>query len=221
MNIKSFREDLKKKTIKVLKDNPPLSPVTRLVQLNNKKVIWKDYSERSWWVKDTWGKLLISHESCMLKYLQGIKGIPKLIKQIDKYGFIAEYLNAESLDKFNRSMLTKDVFDNLKKAVSKMHKRGVVHLDLGQRRNIMLDKDHTPYFLDFANAFRFRQDAFGFKQFFKLLCTIDYNALLKFKHRFFPESLSDKEKKELKRFFFIRRFWIFKLKHHRVKDLVR
>ena len=220
MDVNEYRKYLLSKTIKVLKDHPPLSPIIRMLDLDGQKVIWKDYSERSCWVKDIWGKILISHECYILRRLAGIQGIPRLIKQADKYGFLSEYLEGEPLAHFKPDTLPIEVFKRFNQLVDRVHERGVVHLDLGQKRNILINKEYQPYFLDFANALYFRTEAFGFGQLFNLLCLIDRNALLKFKHRFFPHSLSNAEKQTLKRFLFIRRFWIFKLKKYRAKDNV-
>lgn len=220
MDVNEYRKYLLSKTIKILKDHPPLSPIIRIVELDGQKVIWKDYSERSFWVKDIWGSILINRECYIIKRLAGIKGIPQFIKQIDNYGFLTEYIEGEPLSHFKSNTLPLDVFERLNQLVDKIHNYGVVHLDLGQRRNILINKEYQPYFLDFANALYFRVDALGFGQLFNLLCRIDQNALLKFKHRFFPETLSLLEKQSLKRFMFIRRFWIFKPKKHRSKDEV-
>ena len=215
-----YRQYLLANAIKTLKDRPPLSPITRIVQLGDKKAIWKDYSERSFRVKDTWGKILINHECYIIKKLSSIEGIPRLIKQIDDYGFLMEYLEGEPLSHFKQETLPVEVFGKLDKLVDKIHSAGIVHLDLGQKRNILIDKNHNPHFIDFANALHFRKCAFGFNQLFNLLCLIDKNALLKFKHRFFPSILTDKEKKALKIFLFIRKFWILKPKKYRAKDKV-
>jgi predicted Ser/Thr protein kinase len=209
------------KIIQVLKDNPPLSPITRLVEYEGRKTVWKDYSERSCWVKDTWGRLLIRHEAESIKRLTGIKGIPRLIKTVGEYGFLQEYIDGEPLKKFRKETLPFSVFDKMSNLVETLHQRGVVHLDLGQKKNILLDKDYNPYFIDFANALYFRQEALGFNGLFKALCLIDYSALLKFKHRFFPETLTEKEKRWLKWFFFSRHFWILKPKTYRQKDKIK
>ncbi|MBI4834401.1 MAG: hypothetical protein HY811_06255 [Planctomycetes bacterium] len=208
------------KVIQVLKDNPPLSPITRLVEYEGRKAVWKDYSERSFWVKDIWGKLLIRHEAQSIKRLEGIKGIPRLIKRVGEYGFLMEHIEGEPLKKFKKETLPFSVFGKMSGLVKKLHQRGVVHLDLGQKKNILLDKEYNPYFIDFANALYFRKDALGFNALFKMLSLIDYSSLLKFKHRFFPETLTEKEKRRLKWFFFSRHFWIFKPKTYRQKDKV-
>lgn len=206
------------KIIKILKDKPPFSPVLKLVELNGQKVVWKDFSERPWEIKNTWGRLLINHECSILKRLSGVKGIPRLIGKLNDYGFMVEYIEAEPLNKFKPETLNLLVFQKLSQLVEEIHQRGVVHLDLGQRRNILLDKNLQPYFVDFANALYIRKNAFGFKHLFNLLALIDHSALLKFKHRYFPQELTSCERRYLKWFFFTRKFWIFKPKKYRPKD---
>lgn len=213
-----YRELLNGKVIKLIKDHPPFSPVLKLLEFNGQKVIWKDYSSRANWIKNTWGKWLINHECSILKRLTAVKGVPRLIQRLDNYGFLAEYLEGEPLNKFKPATLPFEVFKSLNHLIQEIHNHGVVHLDLGQRRNILIGKKYQPYFVDFANALYFRTSAYVFRQLFNLLCLIDRNALLKFKHRLFPQLVTDREKWALKWFFFSRQFWIFKPKKYRTKD---
>ncbi|MEK7448394.1 MAG: RIO1 family regulatory kinase/ATPase [Planctomycetota bacterium] len=217
----TLREKLNRNAIKVLKDNPPLSPVTKLIDLDGRKVVLKDYSQRAWWVKDVWGRLLINHEYYILKRLAGQPGVPKAVSLVDEYAFLSEYINGQPLSKFKPDTLPPIFFEYLTEEIKKIHAGGVVHLDLGQKKNIMADEKFRPFFIDFANALYFRREAFGFKQLFDLLCLIDRGALLKFKHRLFPGLLTRSEKKFLKRFLTIRRLWIFKRKKYRPKDVVK
>lgn len=215
-----IRNVLNSKVIKVLKDHPPLSPLLKLIEFAGGKVVWKDYSDRGGWVKYTWGRWLINHECYILKRLTGLEGVPRLIQRLDDYGFLAEYLEGEPLNKFKPATLPWETFSRLNRLVQEIHRRGVVHLDLGQRRNILISQDAQPYFVDFASALYFRTSASGFRQLFDLLCLIDHGALLKFKHRLFPHLVTDREKRMLKWFFFSRHFWIFKPKKYRIKDKI-
>lgn len=215
-----YQERFNSKVIKVFKDHPPFSPVLKLIEFNGQKAVWKDYSTRAGWIKDTWGKWLINHECYILKQLAGIKGIPRLIQKLDNYGFLLEYLEGEPLNKFKATSLPFEVFKSLDYLVQKIHRRGIVHLDLGQRRNILIGRNHQPYFVDFASALYFRTSACGFQQLFDLLCLIDHSALLKFKYRLFPQFVTNREKRILKWFFFSRRFWVFKPKKYRAKDKI-
>ena len=81
-----------------------------------------------------------------------------------------------------------------------MHGRGVVHLDLRQKKNIVVAGDR-PYLVDFANALQGRLTG--------KLRAIDVSVLLKFKQRNFPLLVTDEDREVLKNHKFLRKFWIF------------
>ena len=81
-----------------------------------------------------------------------------------------------------------------------MHARGVVHLDLRQRKNILIAGDR-PWLIDFANAMKGKLTA--------KLRGIDESALLKFKQRNWPHLITDDDREALKSHKFLRKFWIF------------
>jgi RIO-like serine/threonine protein kinase len=81
-----------------------------------------------------------------------------------------------------------------------MHERGVVHLDLRQRKNILVDGDR-PWVIDFANALRGRLAS--------KLAGVDESALLKWKQRNWPHLVTDADRASLKKHKFLRKFWIF------------
>jgi RIO-like serine/threonine protein kinase len=81
-----------------------------------------------------------------------------------------------------------------------MHARGVVHLDLRQKKNILVAGDR-PWLLDFANAVKGKLTA--------ALRAVDESALLKFKQRNWPHLVTDADRDALKSHKFLRKFWIF------------
>lgn len=207
--------------IKILKDHPPLSPILKSVEFNHRPMVLKDYATRSVFVKDTWGRFLINNESQILNHLKGIKGIPQFITKLDDYSFLMEYLEGDPLARFKTGELPYETYLKLTDLVRQVHERGVIHLDLGQRRNILIDKDFKPYLVDFANALYIRRHIACFNSIFKLLSRIDYRGLLKVKNRWFPGSLTAEEKSFLKKNYFLRKLWFFKPKKYRVKDIVQ
>jgi RIO-like serine/threonine protein kinase len=86
-----------------------------------------------------------------------------------------------------------------------MHERGVVHLDLRQRRNVIVTPDARPAILDFGGALCLRPGS----RLFAFLAEIDRSGVLKYKNRALPGSLSPQETQTLQRAERIRRFWPF------------
>jgi hypothetical protein len=81
-----------------------------------------------------------------------------------------------------------------------MHARGVVHLDLRQRKNILIAGEQ-PWLIDFANAWKGKLTA--------KLRAVDESALLKFKERNWPHLVTDADREAIKSHKFLRKFWIF------------
>ena len=205
--------------LEVIKDKSVLTPAVKLILYKDEKAIWKDYSTRPQLVKKSWGEILINNEYAILKKLEGITGIPKPIART-KNGFVVEYIQGTFLHKVKEGTLPYEIIQRLEKLIGEMHKRFVAHLDLAQRKNIIITNDFNPYIIDFANSLHIRPKNLLSRQIFKYLCLIDYGSLLKFKNRYFPEKMTPEDKKFLKRFWAIRRWWFLSPKTFRVKDKV-
>jgi predicted Ser/Thr protein kinase len=205
--------------IEVIKDKSILTPTIKLVDYQGKRVIWKDYSSKPFWVKMTWGEVLINNEFAILQRFKGIKGVPKVLTKT-QHGFLTEYIQGSFLHKFSSTDLPYEIIPKLQGLISEIHNRSVVHLDLAQRKNILIGDDLTPYIIDFANALYIRQKAIIWRELFNYLCLIDKGSLLKFKNRYFPDKMTEGDKKFLRRFWAIRRFWVFNPKTFRPKDKV-
>ena len=64
-----------------------------------------------------------------------------------------------------------------------MHERGVAHLDLRHRSNILAGEDGHPVLLDFASAICFRRGGWGARLLLPWLARIDRGALAKWEAR--------------------------------------
>jgi predicted Ser/Thr protein kinase len=188
------------------------------VEYKGEQVILKDYGKCSALTKTLWGKTLINNEAKILRHLASIKGIPRLVSQTDT-SLATEYIAGQSLGKL-KGRFPYEIIPKIESLISTIHRRGVVHLDLAQKQNILLAPDMTPYLIDFANAFYFRKRAFGFRQAFDYLCLVDRGSLLKFKNRYFPDRMTAEDRNFLKWFWRIRRLWVFNPKTFRASDKV-
>lgn len=210
---------LKSQLIEVIKDKSILTPAVKLILHKGKKVVWKDYSDRPAWVRKTWGDVMVNNEFAILGRLQGIKGIPNAIRKTHN-GLLIEYIEGKFLNKFKEGELPYALIGRLEALITEIHKRCVVHLDLAQRKNILITADFTPYIIDFANALYLRPNIALSRTFFDYLRLIDKGSLLKFKNRYFPDKMTVEEKKYLKRFWAIRKWWFLSPKTFRARDKV-
>jgi serine/threonine protein kinase len=205
--------------LEVIKDKSILTPVIKLINYNGEQVIWKDYSNRPCWVKKGWGEILINNEFSILQRLKGVKGIPHPINKTSD-GLLVEYIKGKFLNKFQEGTIPYEIIQRLETLISQIHNRHVVHLDLAQRKNILITDDYTPYIIDFANALYLRPNVLFSRELFNYLCLIDKGSLLKFKNRYFPDKMTPYDKRFLKRFWAIRRWWFLSPKTFRPKDRV-
>lgn len=205
--------------LEVIKDKSMLTPAVKLIIHQGEKAIWKDYASRPAWVRQTWGNAMANNEFAILRRLQGVAGIPRAIRKTPS-GLVIEYIEGRFLNKFRAGELPYEIIGRLERLMGEIHKRWVVHLDLAQRKNILITGKFQPYIIDFANALHIRPNLALSRTFFNYLCLIDKGSLLKFKNRYFPDRMTDAEKKYLKRFWAIRKWWFLSPKTFRARDKV-
>ncbi len=171
----------------VLKKPRPYGPDVVLKELNGIQVVEKSYTRRKWSVR-LLGRLLVGWESLIYSRLQGVKGIPALHPAKDRCTLVTSYMGGENL---RETAITpgREYFDELEELIEAMHRRGVVHLDLRNRRNYGIDADGQPYLIDFATSFYMPLRG----PLMKLLTQIDWMGYMKVKSKLNPAILTADE----------------------------
>jgi RIO-like serine/threonine protein kinase len=162
--------------------------------------VLKDYRGKNAVTRGLLAPSLVKREFAVLRHLEGIPGIPRAFAVVEKRALLLEYIEGKTINKFKPGELSDRIFDRLCETVRAMHARGVVHLDLRQRKNILIAADR-PWVIDFANALKGRLTA--------KLRAVDESALLKFKQRNWPHLVTDADREALKSHKLLRKFWIF------------
>lgn len=178
-----------------------LSPVVSVVDHDGRPAVLKDYRGKNVLTRGLLAPRLVKGEFDILRRLEGIPGIPRAYAILDKRALLLEYIEGATLGKFKAGELPDSTFDLLRDTVRAMHERGVVHLDLRQKKNILIDAQKRPWLIDFGAAMKGRiaSKARG----------VDESALLKFKGRNWPHLMTDADREALKSHRFLRKFWIF------------
>jgi len=101
------------------------------------------------------------------------------------------------------------MFKRLADLVDQIHARGVAHIDLRKRDNILVTQDGRPCIIDFNASFCFDPAGPGARILFPILRRIDDSAVLKWKSRLAPELLTRKEAARHRFMNRLRRLWIF------------
>jgi serine/threonine protein kinase len=195
-----------------------LSPVIRLVPHDGGLAVLKDFRARNPLTRSMLGPLLVRREHAILRHLEGIPGIPRTFGTLDGRALLIEYIPGRTLGKFKPGDLPDSVFQDLEATLAAVHARGVVHLDLRQKKNVLIaDADRRPHIIDFANAVRVDG---ALRMLGAKLKGVDRGGLIKFKARFFPHLLTAADRAALKRQASLRKWWVFSPHTVREKDVV-
>lgn len=182
------------------------SPVIRIVDHEGTPAILKDYRTKNLVTRGLIAPALVRREFAILRRLEGLPGIPRAIRIVEKRALLLERIDGKPIHKYKAGELPDEVYARLVALVRAMHGRGVVHLDLRQKKNIFITPDGRPYLLDFANALTKSGAA---RAIWGTLVRVDESALLKFKDRNFPHLMTDEDREAVRKHKFLRRFWVF------------
>lgn len=211
------RAELAARSVRVLRPKTWVAPDVRLLDIDGRPAVLKDFAPLPLATRLTVGLPLIRWEVPILRRLIGLEGVPQLLYTVDRFAFIMSYIEARPLYKVPQAELPKDIFDRVLDLVDGLHARGVVHLDLRQRKNTLLTSDNRPAIIDFAAAMHFNGDG----KVFRFMKNVDRTAILKLKNRVVPGSLTEEEKVQLQSFDRMRRFWPLKRRRPNLKDKIR
>jgi hypothetical protein len=177
------RAELVAATTKLLSRGGWGNPDVRLVELGGRPIVVKDYGPRPLWVRWTFAAFLLRRELRAYRALEGEVAVPRLLGVIDALAFALEYRPGEPLGRGLAARLNSDFMARLRDAVARMHARGVVHLDLRHRSNVLVDEQGGPVLIDFASALCFRPGGLAARWWLPWLARIDWSALRKWESR--------------------------------------
>jgi len=175
------------------------------------------HGRKTWVIKDflpchpiirkTWGRFFAKREYLAFAKLQGISGIPKSPFMLDEYAVCYEFISGKTLKDTPSELISDDYFFQLEELVAMMHAGNLVHLDIRNRRNILVTDDGKPALLDFQSCLNLERVP---KFLHNLLIDIDFSGVYKNWHKVKPQLLDDKRKARLDRLNKRRSLWLFK-----------
>jgi len=177
------RATLGARVVRVLHRGGWGNPDVLLVEGGGAPVVVKDYAPRSALVRHTLGRWLTAREQRAHRRVADLDAVPAWLGPIDSLAFALEYRPGEPLARSLAPHLPPDFLTRLEQSVSGLHARGIVHLDLRHRSNILADADGAPVLLDFASALRFRPGSCASRWLLPLLARVDRRALEKWRVR--------------------------------------
>lgn len=146
-------------------------------------VVVKDFSPRPRMIRRTLGRWLIRREGRAYRRLAGLPGFPRLLGQIDHDAIVLEYRPGTLLSRSLAGRVRSEFLAELEAVIDSMHARGIVHLDLRHRSNILAGEDGHPVVLDLASALHFDPERRLGRLGLALFGWIDRRALAKWRVR--------------------------------------
>jgi len=164
------------------------NPDVSLVEHAAGRVVVKDFAPRGVLVRAWLGPWLVSREVRAYRALAGHPSVPRLLGRIDRLAFAVEHRPGRRMSRKLADRVSPGFVASLEAAVREMHARGVVHLDLRHRSNVLLGEDGAPVLIDFASAVCFRPGGLAARFGLRLLSWVDRRAVEKWRRRLAPQA---------------------------------
>ena len=120
-----------------------------LFRRNGENWVVKDFGPKPALVRLTLGRYFLRRELAAMRRLQGVPGVPQNAFRVDQNAVAYRHLPGRVLRRIPRDQLSPDYFPALERLVMQMHAKGVAHLDLRYRHNVLVLDDGTPGLIDF------------------------------------------------------------------------
>ena len=201
------RREIEQNSVSLIKGSVFGKPDLSRVEVRDQALMVKDVRQKNFFLRWTLGIWLIHKEWKIYSRLVGVKGIPKAVERIDRFAFAMEFVPGRPIER--GETLPPSFFSDLERLLNEVHSKGVVHLDLRHKGNILLSEKGEPFLIDFNSSFSFKEKGFLRRFLFPILRWVDYGGLLKLKERVSPSLMTPEEMNFLKCFNRLRKLWIF------------
>lgn len=202
------REDIARLRVERMGKQRWYRPEVHILQLpDGRRAVVKDFLPCPWIVRQIYGRLLTRREARAYERLRGVDGVPRYLGRIDAFAVAVEWIPGTDLGKCPKGSLGPEVFDRLQATVREMHARGVLHLDLRQRRNVLVEDFRYPRVIDYSSGFTVNPRGLLGRLLLRWFAPVDHSGVLKYRRRFVPLSLSEDETRSLDRVERWRKWW--------------
>ena len=181
-----------------------------LYRFEHSGVSWvvKDFSSRSFLVRNVIGRVLIRREIGGLRRVAGVAGAPSGAFRIDAYALAYRFVPGLSLRLTAKTALGPDFFPALERSLLQMHGSAkIAHLDLRNAHNILVTEDGRPSLLDFQSHLGTRWLPPPLRRFVE---RIDLAAIYKHWAKRSPETLGPERTAALESMNRLRPLWVLR-----------
>jgi len=149
---KMNRKDLEKHSVCLVEGKFGKPDLSR-VEIDGQAFMVKDVRKRNFFFRWTLGLWLVQQEWKIYSRLKGVKGVPQPLERIDHFAFAMEFTPGVSVER--GESITPSFFSDLDQVLKAIHSRGVVHMDLRHKGNILVSDKGEPFLIDFNSGFFF------------------------------------------------------------------
>ncbi len=182
------RGNLRERVVQVLNTGRSRNPDVFVAETAGGVVVVKDFSPRGPIVRNLIGPWINRREIRAYEALAGHPAIPAYLGELDRFAFVVGYRPGRYLSRRLAHEVRPEFLDEVEGAIADMHARGVVHLDLRHRTNILLGRDGHPVLIDFASAICAYPGGFLARLLVATLGFVDRLAIQKWRARLTPPS---------------------------------
>jgi len=181
-------DELRLHTVQTYRTGEGTRPEVALVRVGSRQAVLKDFSRSAVWFGRVLGPLLAYREARALALLDGIRGVPRLLRKVSMRALLIEHIDGIPARAMPPGSVTPELFDKLEELVRAIHERGVAHCDLRSGGNIVVNSAGQPYLVDFV-AHTVRGNPL-WNWVFRRFCQADLVAVLRLKKRLAPALVS-------------------------------
>jgi len=201
------RADFERGGSEILSQGRWANAVLHLFRKNGDLWVVKDFRPRNPLVRETIGRLLTGRELRGLRRVAGIRGVPAGVFRLDRHALAYRYVKGTSIWRPGADKLPTEYYRELERLLQQVHSRGVVHLDVRNARNILLDEEGRPLLLDFQSYLGTRWLPGRLRA---LLEQFDLSGVYKHWAGSHPDTLGEARTEVLNRMNRWRRFWVLR-----------
>jgi hypothetical protein len=202
------RADLRRLPVRSFRQGADYKADLLLYERDDGPILVKDYAAKNgiWRRLGSVGTWL---EARALRALADVEGVPRFLGRPDRYSVAMSLLHGRRARKADPELRGNEAFvRDLERLVGQIHARGVVHLDLKHRSNLLVSEQGKPMILDFESALCFNPDGAVGRLLVRVLGSFDRLAVLNWTHRLCPQAFSASRMRTAARMHRLRKLWL-------------